>query len=182
MGRSDDSSTSSRQQGTDDQQTGRSRRRSPGSGGLGRRQVLVLGGLATLGLFAVTQSEFGDGDDEREVRIVLELNAYTLETNDLEGHLDTLHPDAPLYNATESRASETIQNHNVTVELTVESISVDNTTAQAETVRTTRGAADDPAFQDVREQITYDLQRHDGEWLIYNRTVRETEQPPPVDE
>lgn len=153
-----------------------------GGGGLPRRQLLLFGSVATVGLFAISQTEFGNNQARREVQTVLKLNAYTLETADLSGHLDTLHPEAPIYNNTETRASSLIESHNVTVDLRIQTVKVDNTTAEVETVRTTRGAADGSDYRDVRERITYELRRYDGEWLIYNRTVGETRAPPPADE
>lgn len=176
MGQSDRSGRPSGDGGPDEKPGGRSQ-----SGGLPRRKLLLFGGLATVGLFAITRGEFGSDPAETDVRLLLNLNARTLEADDLDGHVGTLHPDAPIYDETQNRATEIIRNHNVTVELTVDNITVDNATAEAEAVRTIRGTAEDSSYEDIRERLTYELRRLDGEWLIYNRTVRETEQPPPAD-
>jgi hypothetical protein len=157
----------------------RTRDESGGDDGLNRRQLLLFGGVATVGLFALTQGEFGSREaDRRDIRTLLHLNAHAIETADLEEHMETLHPEAPIRAATETRVNELVQNHNVTVDLSVETVTLDNETAQARAVRTTRGAADDPDYPDIRERITYELRQHDGEWLVYNRTVTGTEQPP----
>jgi len=159
----------------------RTRDESGGDDGLNRRQLLLFGGAATVGLFALSQGEFGSKEaDKRDIRTLLHVNAHTVETADLDGHMGTLHPEAPIRAATETRVSELVQNHNVTVELSVETVTLDNETAQARAVQTTRGAADDPEYPDIRERITYELRQQDGEWLVYNRTVTDTEQPPPT--
>ena len=173
MGQSEDDSTEPDRRRTRDE--------SGGDSGLNRRQLLLFGGVATVGLFALTRGEeFGSQEaDKRDIRVLLHLNAHTVETADLEGHMETLHPEAPIRSTTETRVNKTIQSHNVTVDLSVETITLDNETAQARAVRTTRGTADDPGYPDTRERITYELRQHDGEWLVYNRTITGTEQPPP---
>ena len=143
-----------------------------GGKGFDRRRLLLLGGAATVGVFALSRTEFTASNETRNVELLLELNARTLEADEFDAHMDTFHPEAPIYDEAESRATGLIRDDNLSVSLGIEEIVIDNATAEASVVRTTRG--DDRA---VRELIGYELRRYEGEWRIYDRTVRESGPP-----
>ncbi|MFT4944780.1 MAG: hypothetical protein ACI9K3_000717 [Halovenus sp.] len=141
--------------------------------GLNRRRLLLLGGATTVGVFALSRTELTSSNEMRNIELKLELNARTLEADEFTAHMDTFHPESPIYGEAETRASELIRDSNVTVSLSFEGITVEDTTAEADVVRTTRG----DSHEAVREEITYELRRYEGEWQIYNRTVRESGPP-----
>lgn len=156
-----------------DGESGRQDGAPSGEDGLNRRRLLLLGGATTVGVFALSRTELTSSNEMRNIELKLELNARTLEADEFTAHMDTFHPESPIYGEAETRAGELIRDSNVTVSLSVEAITVEDTTAEADVVRTTRG----DSHEAVREEITYELRRYEGEWQIYNRTVRESGPP-----
>lgn len=137
---------------------------SPGTDddGLNRRRLLLFGGIAAVAILIIGEREL-PGDDEEEIRLVLQRNIRALEAGEREVYAETFHPESPIAAAREQHAAAVANESGFTATLEVESITVDNRTAEAEVVRTVGG--DDP------EQVTYELRQHDDEWRIYDRTV-----------
>lgn len=133
-----------------------------GDDGLNRRRLLLFGGIAAVAILIIGEREL-PGDDEDEIRLVLQRNTRALEAGELEVYTETFHPESPIATAREQHAAAVANESGFTADIEIESITVDDRTARAEVVRTTAG--EDP------EQVTYELRSHDDEWRIYDRTV-----------
>lgn len=141
--------------------------------------MLLAGGVVAAGLFLFTRSDdedgTGGGTDEPQIRDVLRENVRALENNDLDAYMETIHPEAPLYDSTEENVSQLIAQFEIDVDLTIESIEVDGDHAEANVIqenRETSGAAD---YQDTRVYITHELRPYQGEWHLYDSNIRDSE-------
>lgn len=157
--------------------------------GVSRRRLLVavaagMTSLAGCSNFGDSDSDASSGDDdaaqgagndERAIRSVIETNARTLETEDLDAHMETIHPESPLYDSTESTTGQLLEQYDVTVDVEIESVEIDGDTATVETVQTTRETSGAPGYQDVRVDVTHELRTHEGEWKIYGSTIEDRE-------
>jgi hypothetical protein len=139
--------------------------------------LLVGGGVVAVGIIAFLQlnddggSSNGGNTDRAAIRSVLQENARTLEQENLDGYMDTIHPESPLYDSTEDRTRQLFQQYDINVEMTIESITVDGETAEAQVAQTTELSSESSGTQSNRRQLTHELRTYQGEWRIYNSRV-----------
>lgn len=143
-----------------------------------RRSLLVAAGAAATAALAGCSDSGGDGggsSDEEQIREVLRKNAQTIEDEDLDAHMETIHPDSPAYDTTETQLQQLFQVYDLTVELTIESVDVDGDSATADVVQTTRSENDASSYEDNRTWLTHELRTHEGDWKIYNSATTDIE-------
>jgi len=98
-----------------------------------------------------------------------------LENNDVDRYMETMHPESPIYDSTESVTNQLLQNYDPQLDIEVTSVSIDGDTATAETTQETRIEGSDPEFQENRADITHELRMYEGEWRVYDSTINSRE-------
>lgn len=117
----------------------------------------------------------GASTDEGAIRAVLRQQAQALENDNLEAYMETIHPEAPLYESTRSSTRRLMQTYDMEIDLTIDSISVDGDTADADVTQVSRldGGS---GSQSGRTEMIHELRTYEGDWKVYDSTVTDREQ------
>lgn len=153
---------------------------------LSRRSVITgVGALSVTGLAGCLGGESDEGggsggseseSDESQIRSVLQKQVTTMENGDVEGYMETMHPDSPTYDNTQETLEQLVAEYNFEVDLEINSVEVDGDTATAEVTQETRTEDSNPDFQDNRLEATHELQTHEDEWRFYDTISADVEE------
>jgi hypothetical protein len=109
-------------------------------------------------------------EEEREaVYNLIEWNLYYARSEDLNGYMWTLHPDAPGYDDTQSQMDLMFREFDLAYTIEEwEIVSIDQNSARVRVIQTTRKVAGDQPFRDNRMEAIHILRKDsEGAWKIY---------------
>jgi len=144
-------------------------------GGLG---VLGLGGVGAWLLLSDEEDSSGTtpgSSEEPAVRDALRRQERALENDNLETYMDTMHPESPLYDSTRTTTQRLMQRYDISIDLTIDSVSIDGDVADADVTQVTRVAEPSSNFP-IEADMTHELRTHDGDWKVYNSAVNSRRQ------
>ncbi|SDJ62960.1 hypothetical protein SAMN05216226_10696 [Halovenus aranensis] len=127
--------------------------------------------------FFLRDSGTSSGGDKGKIETVIRTQAEAFDNGNIERYMGTVHPESPVYDASRRQLETMFERFSpdvLTVDITIESIEMlSEEQAEAKVVQTTR--IDSEGFRDNRLTQTFDMRPHQGEWLLYDSTVSETE-------
>ncbi len=133
---------------------------------------------AAAGLFAVllVLLPFGCGSsqDHPALEVVRE-NSRTAEKENLDAFMDTIHPEAPIYDRTRTTMKRLIDAYDLTYELS--GLKVTKQTKEevhVEFIQVTKKKSG-PKFRANRVKGVHRLKKHNGEWKIFHTKQKEVE-------
>jgi hypothetical protein len=135
--------------------------------GVSRRTVIA--GVGVLGVGAAG-AWFLLSDDEEGVRDTLRKQERALENDNLDGYMDTMHPESPVYDSTKRSTRQLMDRYDMDLDLTIDSVTIDDDTADAEVTQVTRVEQSSSDFP-IESEMTHELRTHDGEWKVYSSTI-----------
>lgn len=106
-------------------------------------------------------------DDAQSVRTTLEVNIAAMQAEDLQGVLDTIHPDSPVRANTESQLRQLFETYDLQHELVSATyIGTDGEFAYLRAKQRTE-KVDGPQFDDNTTESLHLLKQHEGEWKFW---------------
>lgn len=144
--------------------------------GISRRAVIAgvgVVGAAGAGWFVLNDDDDSSSPsgDEQQIRNVLRTQAQALENDDIDAYMETMHPESPLYDSTQSTTSQLIQEYDFRIDLTIDSVEVNDDTATADTTQETRIEGSDPNFRANRSELVHELRTYQGGWRVYDSSI-----------
>jgi len=97
-----------------------------------------------------------------------------MENDNVGAYMETTHPESPLYDSTRTATSRLLERYDLEVELTINSITIDDDTATADVTQVTR-AVNSESYQPRRAGMTHELRTHNGNWKVYDSSIQSRE-------
>ena len=114
--------------------------------------------------------------DEANLLNAVRANVDAMETRNIAGIMETIHPESPNYAATQQFIEELLAN--CTLRCTLENtkvLSVGQDEAQVSFIQTTEKVSSEMPFNDNRLEGIHLLKKHNGVWKIYSTQVTKSE-------
>jgi ketosteroid isomerase-like protein len=134
----------------------------------------VIGGVGAISVIGLAGC-LGGESDESKIRSVLQKQADSLENGDVDGYMETMHPESPVYDNTREIMEQLVEEYDFEVEIDINSVEVDGDTATAEVTQVTRTEEPDTDFDDNRLEATHELRTYENEWRLYDSTTEDIE-------
>lgn len=122
-------------------------------------------------LFLLLAGCGSNNSSEEAVRKVIFQNAESMNTEDAELYMETIHPESPLYDATEKMVQTLFDQYDLKVTLKdVKVEKIEDDLAEVLVVQETRKLAGGE-FQDNKVETRNVLKLHEGKWKFFSSQI-----------